>query len=310
MTVLSAAAGGAMAAFPERTITIVVPFAPGGGTGLAAEMLAPRIERELGPQACVRVAYKPGAGGEAGFAAIAEAPPDGHTIGMIVIPNTVTIPIERQARYSLGALDPLIGLVEDPGVWMVRTDSPYHSMKDLIAAASVQPTTISVGSTGVGSRDHLAMLRLQAMSKARFIHVPFPGAATADKALEGGKISVAGFGLGEALRLMRNRDFRLLGLAAERRDPAVPDLATFREQGFDLVTSSLRGIAAPAGLPPDIRARLVEALERAAHDPSFIEESRAAANPLRLLSAAEFAHELSEADFAYRALWRVSPWVK
>uniref|UniRef100_UPI0005B28C73 Bug family tripartite tricarboxylate transporter substrate binding protein n=1 Tax=Methylobacterium sp. B34 TaxID=95563 RepID=UPI0005B28C73 len=156
--ILSAGASPALqAAYPEKPITMIVAYGAGGSTDVTARMLAPYIERNLGGARIV-VLNRPGAGGEIGFAAIADAAPDGYTIGFINTPNLITIPIERQARYGLDRLDPLVNVIDDPGVMTVRADSPFHTVADVVNHAKANPRTLTVGTTGIGSDDHLAMV--------------------------------------------------------------------------------------------------------------------------------------------------------
>jgi len=300
----------AAAAWPEKPITIIVGYAAGGGNDVTARALAPRLAAQLGADAKVEVVNKPGAGGELGFGAIADAAPDGYTIGMIATPNVVTIPIEHQARYTLDRLDPLLNVVTDPGVWSVRADSPYQNLNDLLKEAAAKPNTLTVGSTGIGSRDHLAILRLHQLKPARFVHVPFPGGSTGDKALAAGKITVAGSSLGEALRAGEKSETRIIALATEKRWDMAPEIPTFREQGVDLVVSGMRGFAAPKGLPPDIREKLVKGLLAAVADPAFVKEAKDTFNPLDIKGPEEFAAALAGDDAKYKALWKDAPWTK
>jgi len=300
----------AAAAWPEKPIIIIVAYATGGGNDVTARALAPRLAAQLGADAKVEVVNKPGAGGELGFAAIADAAPDGYTIGMIATPNVVTIPIEHQARYSLDKLDPLLNVVTDPGVWAVRADSPFQNLGDLLKEAGAKPNTVTVGSTGIGSRDHLAILRLHQLTPARFVHVPFPGGSTGDKALAAGKIVVAGSSLGEALRAAEKTQTRVIALATEKRWDMAPEIPTFREQGVDLVASGMRGFAAPKGLPPEIREKLVKGLTSAVADPSFVKESKETFNPLDVKGPEDFAAALAADDAKYKAIWKDAPWTK
>jgi len=300
----------AAAAWPEKPIIIIVAYAAGGGNDVTARALAPRLAAQLGADAKVEVVNKPGAGGELGFAALADAAPDGYTIGMIATPNVVTIPIEHQARYSLDKFDPLLNVVTDPGVWAVRADSPYQNLADLLKEAGAKPNTITVGSTGIGSRDHLAILRLHQLTPARFVHVPFPGGSTGDKALAAGKIVVAGSSLGEALRAAEKAQTRVIALATEKRWDMAPEIPTFREQGVDLVASGMRGFAAPKGLPPEIREKLVKGLTAAVADPSFVKEAKETFNPLDVKGPEEFAAALAADDAKYKAIWKDAPWTK
>lgn len=299
-----------VAAWPEKPITIIVPYTEGGGNDVTARSLAPRFAAALGGGAAVAVVNKPGAGGELGFAAIADAAPDGLTIGMIATPNFVTIPIERAARYTPERLDPLINVVTDPGVWTVRADSRFRTLRELLEEATARPNTVTVGSTGVGSRDHLAILRIHQLTHARFVHVPFLGAAIGDKALAADKINVEGSSLGEALRAARGASSRILAVATETRRDSAPEVPTFREWGVDLVISGMRGFAAPRGLPPEIRARLVRGLLDAVADPDFVRESRENFNPLNVMGPEAFAAALAEDTARYEAIWRETPWTK
>lgn len=305
-----AGSGTACAAFPERPITIIVAFPPGGANDLTVRLLAPYLERALANDAKVEVVNKAGAGGEIGYAALAGAPGDGYTLGTINLPNLVTIPIERQARFSLDSLDPLLGLASEPAVWLVRADGPFVTLKDLLDAGAQQGNVPSIGTSGVGSRDHLGILRIEMLTGSHFVHVPFPGGMASITALAAGKLSAAGVGLGDAQRLSEKMPVRILALAARQRDPAAPDVPTFAELGIDFVSNALRAIAAPKGLPPDIRARLVTALRSAATNPAFVEASERAANGVRVQEPEEVARAINDADTAYRALWKASPWIK
>lgn len=300
----------ALAAWPEKPIQIIIAYAQGGGNDVTARSIAPRLAARLGAGVTVEVVNKPGAGGELGFAAIADAPPDGYTIGMIATPNVVTIPIERPARYTMDKLDPLVNVVTDPGVWAVRADSRFQNLGDLLKEAAAKPNTLTVGSTGVGSRDHLAILRLHQLTPGRFVHVPFPGGSTGDKALAADKITVAGSSLGEALRVTEKNATHILALATEKRWDMAPEIPTFREQGVDLVISGMRGFAAPKGLPPEIREKLVKGLLDAVADPAFVKESKDTFNPLDVKGPEAFAAALAEDTARYQAIWKETPWTK
>ncbi|WP_448204400.1 tripartite tricarboxylate transporter substrate binding protein [Azospirillum sp. sgz302134] len=310
-SVLALTAASAQAAYPEKPITMIVAYDAGGSTDVTARLLAPLIEKHLGG-ARIEVVNKPGAGGEIGFAAIADAAPDGYTIGWLNTPNVVSIPVERQARFTLDRLEPLVNVVDDPDVLAVVNDSPYKTVKDLVEAAKASPNTITVGSTGVGSDEHLAMLTLQRQASVQFTHVPFSGSGANYKAMIAKKIQVGGMNLGEALRGQATDQIRILGVMSEQRWKSAPDLPTFKEQGFSALMASLRGIGAPKGIPADVRAKLVDAITKAVNDPEFIAKADAKETyqPLRVLSPDAFAAELKQIDTDLRALWQATPWLK
>jgi len=300
----------AEAAYPERPITMIVAYTAGGATDVTARMLAPFIEAKLGEGARIVVLNRGGAGGEIGYAALAQAAPDGYTIGFICTPNYVTIPVERKARYTLQMVDPLVNVIDDPGVMTVRADSGINNVADLAARAKGKDASVSVGSTGIGSDDHLAMLMLQRAAGVRFVHVPFPGNPENHRSMLGGHIQVSGENLGEAMRGIAGGDqTRVLGVMSEKRWSMAPDLPTFKEQGYDIVSSSMRGIGVPKGVAPEIRDKLTKAILDAAADPEFKAKAEATYQPLRVLGPADYAKELDDMDAAFRALWTASPWL-
>lgn len=305
------AAGPAQAAYPEKPITMVVAYDAGGSTDVTARMLAPFIEKYLGGGR-IEVVNKPGAGGEIGFAALADAAPDGYTIGFINSPNVITIPIERQARFNIDRLDPLVNVVDDPSVWTVHADSPFKTVKDVIDFAAVNPNSVTVGTTGVGSDDQLAMLVVQRQAKVQFTHVPFSGSAANQKAMIAKKIQICAQNLGEGLRAMQTEPVRVLGVMSAERWKAAPDLPTYKEQGYPALMASLRGFAAPKGLPPEIRTKLVDAMLAAAKDPDFVAkaEAKETFQPLRVLNSEQFSAELKQIDTDMRKLWAEQPWLK
>lgn len=307
---LLTAAPAAMAAYPEKPITMIVAYGAGGSTDVTARMLAPFIEKYLGGGRIV-VLNRAGAGGEIGFAALADAAPDGYTIGFINTPNVVTIPIERQARFTLDRLDPLVNIIDDPAVMTVHADSPYKTLSDLVQQARTNPNTITVGSTGIGSDDHLAMLFLQRQANVRFTHVPFPGSAECHRSVLGRHTQVCDQNLGEGLRAVAAGDqVRILGVMSDKRWDMAPNLPTFKELGYDIKMVSMRGIGAPKGLPTDIRAKLTDAVTKAAQDPEFQAKAKETFQPLRIVASDDFAMELKQLDETFRTLWRDFPWLK
>jgi tripartite-type tricarboxylate transporter receptor subunit TctC len=301
----------AAAAYPERPITMYVSYSPGGGTDLVARAIAPYIEKYLGHGARIVVMNKPGAGGAIGFTQIANAVPDGYTIGFINTPNVITSPIERDAGFTLDRIDPLGNIVDDPDGFSVRAESPVKNLKDLAEAARKRPGEITVGTTGIGSDDHLAMLLFERIAKVKMNHIPMKGAADVRTAIQGGQIDVAAMNVGEAMQAIASgAPMRQLGSMSIRRTSLSPQLPTFAEEGYPIEMSSLRGIGAPRGLPPDVRAALVKAIGEAAHDPEFQQACVKYFAPLRYLDDKEFAAVLKKGDADFRQLWKEMPWAE
>jgi tripartite-type tricarboxylate transporter receptor subunit TctC len=299
----------AKAAYPERSITMVVAYAPGGGTDLTARMIAPFIEKHLGGGVRIAVINRPGAGGQIGFTALAEASPDGYTIGFINTPNVISIPIERSSSYTWQSFDLLGNVVDDPGGFSVHEADNIKTLADLAAFAKANPEAVTVGTTGVGSDDHLSMLVFQKIAGVRMTHVPYPGSGAVRTALLGRHITVGAVNIGEAMQFVQGgAPFRNLGQMSQTRSDVAPDVPTFKEQGFDMEFASLRGIAAPKGLPPEIRERLVTAVAKAAADPAFQAKAKEIFAPMRFLAPADYAATLKQMEADLRALWNETPW--
>ncbi len=300
----------AAAAWPaDQPINMIIAYAPGGGTDIIARNIIPFIEKHLGDGAKINVVNRPGAGGGIGFAAIAAAPPDGYTIGFINTPPVVTIPIERSVPWTWQGYDLLGNVVDDPGTFCVHNESPLKSLADLQAFARANPKTVTVGSTGVGSDDHLAMLFFEKTAGVQMSHIPFKGSADTRTAIIGKHITVAAINVGEALQYLKGGSpIRCLGQMTATRMSMAADWPTFREQGFNFEMASLRGIAAPKGLPAAVRDRLVTAIERAAADPAFKLAAERAFAPVRYLGPAAYEAELRSDDVRFRQLWKDLPW--
>lgn len=303
-------APGAIAAYPTKPITMVVAFPPGGGTDVVARALAPFIEKNLGGGARIVVVNRTGAGGEIGFAALAAAAPDGYTIGFVNTPVLLTIPIERKAQFhDWRAFDLLGNVVDDPGNFSVHADTPVKNLAELAALARAHPGKLTYGTTGIGSDDHLAMLMFERIAGVKLNHVPFRGAAEVRSAIAARQIDVASINIGEALQAQKGGlALRNLGQMSPARTTLAPDLPTFREQGYMIELSSLRGMAAPRGLPADIRERLVKAVAAAIADPEFQSQAVRLFAPIRFLPPAQFEAAMREADTGFRELWKIMPW--
>lgn len=303
---LAAPRAASAAAWPERPITLIVAFPPGGGTDVAARTLGRFLERELGQP--VVVLNRAGAGGETGWAELARARPDGYTIGFTNTPNVVSIPIERPARYRLEDLAPVANLVDDPGAFFVPVDSPIRDLAGLVARARAEPEAVTYGTTGIGSDDHLAALAFERLAGVKLTHVPFSGAAPVRNAVLGRQITLASMNMGEGIADARQGQLRALAQMATARWSEAPEVPTFREAGFDVVQGSMRGVAAPAGTPRAVLERLSLAVGRTAEDPEFRRLASQQALPLRFLGPDDYRAELLRLREELSALWAAHPW--
>lgn len=299
----------AHAAWPERPVQIVVPFAAGGGTDITARLLARFLERQTGGRPVV-VVNRAGAGGEIGMAAVAEAPPDGHTLVILNTPNLLTIPIERQARFRLDSFALIANLVDDPGTLSVHAASPIRSVRELVEAARARPGALTYGTAGVGSAGHIAMLLVGRAAGIEGTHVPFNGTSAVANALLGRQIDIATANLGEALGFAAGGagGWRVLGVMAPARLEAAPNLPTFAEAGIPVQTGSLRGLGAPRATPAATIAEITRALDAVMADPEYRAAMSAASQAIRYVRGAEYEALLRGMEAELRSLWDATPW--
>ena len=309
----TAAAGlthfAAHAAYPERPIKFIVAYSAGGATDVMARAMVPFMEKYLGGGAKLVVENRTGAGGAIGFGLLAAAPADGYTIGFINTPNLLTIPIERKTPFTWESFDLIGNVVDDPGNFAIHTDSNIRSLDHLATHARARPGQITVGTTGVGSDDHLAMLYFERIAGVKLNHVPFKGAADVRAAAQGKQIDVAAVNIGEAMQAIKGgAPFRNLGQMSARRTDLAKDVPTFKEQGYDIEMSSLRGIAAVKGLPADVRERLVKAVAQTTSDPEFLKVAAGLFTQMRYLGPDQYRTVLRDTEAQFRKLWTEMPW--
>jgi tripartite-type tricarboxylate transporter receptor subunit TctC len=254
----------AFAQYPNRPITLIVPWGAGGGTDAVARFIGSLLEKDLGQP--VNVVNRTGGSGVVGHSAIATAPPDGYTIGMI------TVEITMMHHQKLTELDPTsytpIALVNlDPAGFQVRADSPYKNMADVLAAVKANPGKFKASGTGQGGIWHLAlagMLSDMKIDPSSVPWVPSNGAAPGLQDLAAGGVEFVPCSLPEARALIEAGKVRSLAVMDERRAALFPNVPTLKEAiGSSWVTGAWRGIAAPKAIPKDIQARLEGSVKKA-----------------------------------------------
>ncbi len=307
---LSAPLATAQAAdYPDQSIEVIVAFAPGGGTDVAARTIQPFIEKYLGQS--LTILNKPGGGGEIGFSLLAAADKDGYTMGFINLPAMYAYSYSRKTAYKPDSFKGVANLVYDPGIFAVKTDSPYKSLDDVIKYGKENPGKLAIGTSGsVGSSEHIAILQTQVETGAKFNHVPFGSTANLRTALLGGHVPVAAFNLSEALDYVAEGDLRILGVMAEERSPDAPDVPTFREQGVNVIAGASRGLAVPAGTSDAITKKLSAAVAKAMADPEYIAKAKAAGVPLHYLNAKDYDVFLKTTSENLDKAWAATPWIK
>lgn len=286
-----AAASATAAEYPARPVQLMVAFPAGGGTDVAARIVAAIAEKHLGQT--IVVVNRGGAGGQVGWTDMSRARADGYYMGFINLPalNTVILDPERKASFKADAFVPVINQVLDPGVIWVKADSPYKTLKDLLEAARKAPNKISAATTGILSDDHLAILMTEeAFPGASFRIVHLDGGAAQMTGILGGHIDVAFDNVGGIVRRVRSGEVRALAVLDTRRSRFLPDVPTTPELGFKTVISnSTRGIAVPKGTPQPVIKKLEQVFKKAMEDPEHVKKMEEAGLALKIMVGEEYA---------------------
>jgi len=258
----------ALAAYPEKPVRIVVPFAPGGGTDLIARTLGAGMSAEL--KTPVIIDNKPGAGTVIGTDAVAKSPPDGYTLVMASFAHAVNPSLQPKLPFSTEKdFAPVILVGRGPNVLTVRADSPHKTVADIIAAAKANPKKLTYASQGNGTSAHLAGELFSNLAKVELTHVPYRGAGPAINDLLGGQVDMI-FGTAAAVgTFLESGKLRAIAVTTAERSPALKGVPAIAEVVPGYVVESWYGLYAPAGTPADVIARLNAAAKKAAQTENF-----------------------------------------
>ncbi len=279
--------------YPNKPITLMVGFSPGGSSDLGGRILGEALKKVVGQP--IVVDNKPGAGSQVMLTDFKNnARPDGYTMALINVPQIQTIVFDptRKAAFTMKDFQPIANHVQDPGAILVGKDSPFKTLEDFMAAARAKPGQIKVSTTGIGSDDHLAILDFQRKTGLKFNIVHMRGTPEALTATLGGHMDVDFDNVGGFLPTVMSGEARILAVMMEKRYPDLPDVPTCRERGVDLISSSTRGYAFPAATPMAIVKYLEQSIKKAMDDPEHIKRMKDAGLTLKFMGAEEYAQFL------------------
>jgi len=292
----------ANAQFPDRPITMVVPFPPGGLADAVARPVAEAMSREL--KQPVVVENKPGAGGGIGMAAVAKAKPDGYTILMSLSSYTVLPEADklfgRAPMYQLDQLKPVARFTADPTVFAVRADAPWKTLQDFVNDARANPGKFTYGSSGNYGTMHVPMAMFAGAAGVKMVHVPYTGAGPAIVGLLGGQVDALSTGPATVVQQVKAGKVRVLAHWGDVRLVSLPDVPSMKESGTNVEYAQWSGLFAPAGTPDAVLQRLRDAARAAANDPRVKDVLLTAGSPVQYLDAPEFQRYV-DADAAKMA---------
>jgi tripartite-type tricarboxylate transporter receptor subunit TctC len=273
LTLAVAATVSAFAAYPEKTVMMVVPFPPGGSTDAIARVLSQKLQEKLGGTFIID--NKPGATGTIGAAFVKRAAPDGYTLFVSSLGPFVIAPhLIKGVQYdALKDFDPITIAVQAPNVLVVPVNSPDKSVADLLAHLKKTPGKVSFASSGNGSSDHLSAELFWQQTGTEGLHVPYKGGGPAINDLLGGQVDAAFVNINSIIQHIKAGKVRALAISSEKRSPLLADVPTLQEQGVKgAEVQSWQAVAAPKGLPADVKSKLHAAIVASLNDPAVKEK--------------------------------------
>jgi tripartite-type tricarboxylate transporter receptor subunit TctC len=253
------------AAYPDKPVQYIIPFAAGGESDIAARLQAQAFSVKYKQE--MVVINKPGAGGALAWSQMNNMPGDGHTIVGVNLPHIVLQPLEPETQYKTDDITPVYFFHYTPDAVIVAADSPFKTFADLVRAAKEKAGAVTIAGSGTNSANHVAQVRLDRELGVKTTYVPFKGTGELIASVLGGHVSAAMSY--STLAIQQKGKMRMLAVATEKRLPQFPDVPTFKELGFNWVDGAYRGIGVPKSTPPAIRKQVSDMMEGINKDPEM-----------------------------------------
>ncbi|MGM4963043.1 Bug family tripartite tricarboxylate transporter substrate binding protein [Tardiphaga sp. 1201_B9_N1_1] len=289
--------------YPSRPVQIIVPYAAGGTTDILARIAGQKLTELLGKS--FLIVNKPGAGGSLGSEFAAKQPADGYTLVMAVESSHAVNPnVYEQRRYDpVKDFAPITNIADVPNVLVVNKDFVAKTLPELIAELQKNPAQHTFGSSGAGGLSHLNGVLFQYLTKTKMEHIPFRGLGPALTELVAGRITVVLDNIPSSTPFIEGGQLRPLAVAAKQRLKMLPDVPTYAELGIRAMNNpSWFGIAAPAGTPAPVIAKLNETLQTALRDPKVIESIEKLGAIPAPSSPVEFGNLIAQQNEAWRKI--------
>ena len=255
----------AFAAFPEKPVNYVIPFGPGGESDITARHQQSFFKDKFGQN--LVISYKPGGGGAVGWSQLNQMRGDGYNIMGINLPHIIVKPQQKNVGFQTEDIAGVYIFHYTPDAIVVNNDSPFKTLQDLVDYAKSNPGKTTFSGSGKGTANHLAQVRFDKMAGIKTTYVAFKGTGKAVAALLGSQVR-AEWGY-TSVGAKHDDKVRMLAVAMDKRHPKFPDVPTFKELGYDLVSGAYRGIAVPKSTPEAIQQKLSDMIRGINADPEF-----------------------------------------
>ncbi len=289
-TVLHTTPAHAQNSWPDKPITLIVPFPPGGVADTVARPVAEALSKEL--RQTVVVENKAGAGGATGIAVAARAPADGYTLllslsSISILPEADVL-LGRKPAFTLNQFKPIARFTADPTVLVVRAEAPWKTLAEFVTEAKQKPGAYNYGSSGNYGTMHVPMEMLKASAGFRMTHIPYTGAGPALLALLGGQVDAVASGPSTVAVHIKSGRLRALAHWGDKPLVSLPDVPSLKQLGHSATFAQWSALFAPAGTPDEVMQKLRVAARKVATDPAVVQVINRAGSPIEYLDAPEF----------------------
>lgn len=280
--------------YPSKPVEIIVAYKAGGGTDVGARILASEAEKNFGQP--LVIINREGSDGELGYTELAQSKPDGYTIGFINLPTFVSLTLERDTKYAIDDVVPILNHVYDAGVLVVQASSEIETLEDFIEYAKANPGDLTISNNGTGASNHIGAAHFEYEAGIEVTHVPFGGSTDMLAALRGGHVDATVAKISEVAALVNSGELRILASFTEERLENFPDVPTMKEKGFDILFGSARALVAPKGTPQEIIDYIHDKFKEAIDSPEHMEKAKNADLPIMYMSPEELAEYIKNEE--------------
>lgn len=298
---------GVPADYPSQDIFYIYGFSPGSVQDVFIRDLMQKIPKTEGWNIAMQVQYKEGAGGRIQWRALANADPDGYTIGFA--PSAMFISaIAEDLEYKYDNLSYIFNMMSDPGAIGVAYDSDIETLDDLVAAAKKNPGKIAIGVTSVIGQEGLTMKQIEKKAGVKFNLVAFDGGAEVMTQIMGGHLDGFCLNVSDTTTFVNDKQVKVIATGAQKRSQFLPEVPTYIESGFDVTQVNMRSVAGPKDLPEPIRQYLENCFIEASKDPEIQAKAKELQMPLDVMRGDETKKAQYAMGAAYQQLWEDDPW--